>query len=141
MDGLSTLASLIAVAQISGSIISLCYEYRNGLQTASKDMDRLVMEVKSLRDVLENLIGLVGQDQPTEKLLESVAKLAQRNGIVDECKGILQDLEARLRPKDGWRKLGQRLVWPFKEQDVMKSIASIERFKATLSLAMSMDNT
>lgn len=59
MDGLSALASLIAVAQISGSIVSLCYEYRNGLQTSSKDMKRLVTEVKSLRDVLETLISLV----------------------------------------------------------------------------------
>jgi hypothetical protein len=141
MDGLSTLASLIAVAQISGSIVSLCYEYRNGLETASKDMSLLVKEVKSLRDVLENLIGLVDQDHPTEKLLESVKKLTQSDGIVDECKVMLQGLETKLRPKDGWRKLGQRLMWPFKEQDVMKSVASIERFKATLSLAVSLDHT
>jgi hypothetical protein len=141
MDGLSALASLIAVAQVTGSIVSLCYEYRHGLQAASKDMNRLAKEVKSLRDLLEDLIGLIDQDQPAEILLESVEKLTQNNGSVDECKVMLEDLEAKLRPRDGWRKLGQRLIWPLKEQDVMKSVASIERFKATLSLAISMDHT
>jgi len=140
MDGLSILASLIAVAQVSGSIVSLCYEYRNGLQTASKDMNRLVTEVKSLRDVLENLIGLVDQDQSTHKLLEAVEKLTQKNGIVDDCKVMLEDLEMRLRPAKGWQKLSQKLMWPIKEQDVMKSVASIERFKATISLAISKDH-
>jgi hypothetical protein len=141
MDGLSVVASLIAVAQISGSVVSLCYEYRNGLQTASKDMKRLVMEVKSLRDLLENLVGLVDQDQPTQKLLEAVEKLTQKDGVVNDCKTMLEDLEARLRPVEGWRKVGQRLVWPFKEQDVMKSVVSIERFKTTISLAISIDQT
>lgn len=67
--------------------------------------------------------------------------LTEKDGVMDNCKELLQNLEARLRSKDGWRKVGQRLVWPFKEQDVMKSVASVERFKATLSLAISMDHT
>ena len=55
-DPLSFIASLIAVAQISGEIVSLCYNYRTVLKGANKNTKQLADEVKSPRDVLENLI-------------------------------------------------------------------------------------
>ncbi|RFU23992.1 hypothetical protein B7463_g12349, partial [Scytalidium lignicola] len=64
-DPLSLVASLIAVAQVSGSIISLCYYYRRGVQGAQKDIAQI------LRNVIEQLIPLLDRDDVgSEVMLE-----------------------------------------------------------------------
>ncbi len=61
-DPLSIAASLIAVAQISGSIIALCYDYRRSVKGAKRDVLRLSGEVHALRDIVEQLLQLVDVD-------------------------------------------------------------------------------
>ena len=51
MDPLSVTASIIAVIQISGTVISICYDYRNAVKDAAKEVARIIDEVKSLQDI------------------------------------------------------------------------------------------
>jgi hypothetical protein len=49
-DPFSVAASIIAVIQITGSLVSLCYDYRSGVNNAPKEMMQVTDEVFSLRD-------------------------------------------------------------------------------------------
>ena len=133
-DPLSTIASLIAVAQLSGSIISLCYDYRQGLKDPSGSMTRLSEEVRSLRDVFENVISLV-DGNPSK--LSAIEPLARPTGPVQTCLGELKKLEKQLQPAKGWKALRRTLKWPLKEPELLKSLQNLERVKTTISLALS----
>src|ERR1700736_3669672 len=62
MDPLSITASLIAVLQISGTVISALYEYRSGVKSASRDAARVIAELNSLRSILESLLQAVEKE-------------------------------------------------------------------------------
>ncbi|MCJ1387554.1 hypothetical protein MMC18_000397 [Xylographa bjoerkii] len=138
-DPLSTLASLIAIVQISGSIVSICYDYRSAVKKACKDQVRLTEEVKSLRDVLEGLVALADQDSSGDSRLPMINTLNQKDGPLEQCKSELKALEAKLRPASGWKAVGKALKWPLSEPEVVKSLTSLNRLKATLMLALTTD--
>ena len=89
-DPLSITASLIAVAQISGSIISLCYDYRRGIQDAHKDVVRILREVQFLRNVIEQLLQLLDKDDDgTEVRLSSLKNMNVNDGPFAQCQDAM----------------------------------------------------
>ncbi len=80
MDPLSITASLIAVLQISGTIISALYEYRSGVKSASKDAARLIEELNSLRAVLESLLSAVEKEEGSLEASESWIRVEHEEG-------------------------------------------------------------
>ena len=142
-DPLSLVASLIAVLQISGTIISCCYEYRNGFKGASKDLSRLLSEVTSLRNVLERLIQLVDDEKMGgHDYLASLRDMMSVNGPLKLCQDDLEILKVKLeKPVKEWKAVGKRLIWPLQEKDVTKILGGIHRMKSTLESALMVDNT
>lgn len=66
-DPLSTAASIIAVIQISGTVLSVCYRYAALLENAPQDIQCVINEVGSLKVILEELKALavsVSDKQP-----------------------------------------------------------------------------
>jgi hypothetical protein len=55
MDGLSTAASIIAVVQVTGSIVKICGGYIKRVKDARKDILSLQHEVVGLTGLLEKL--------------------------------------------------------------------------------------
>ena len=135
-EPLSTIASLIAVAQISGTIISICYDYRHGLKNVSSSVTRLSDEVRSLRDVLENLIELV-DDHPGQ--FYSVELLDHQNGPLSKCSEELQELQNKLQPQGGWKAVGRALKWPLSEPELLKVLSHLDRMKTTITVAIATD--
>ena len=141
-DPLSIIASLIAVVQISGTIISVCYDYRRGVKKAPQDVARITNEITSLRDVLESLIRIIDEDDAKNGIrLATIQKLNVPEGPLPSTKKELEDLEAKLRPEKGWRAIGKALVWPLRKGEVDGSLEIIRRMKETLNLALLADHT
>lgn len=68
-DPLSTAASIIAVIQISGKVLSVCYRYVALLENAPQDIQCVINEVGSLKVILEELKALavsVSDKQPKQ---------------------------------------------------------------------------
>ncbi|MCJ1396082.1 hypothetical protein MMC18_008970, partial [Xylographa bjoerkii] len=139
---LSGVASVIAVIQLTSAIVSICYEYRSSVKHAFSDVVRLTGEVESLGNVLKQLLPLVEQEharatdrlQTTELLAEPLKK----------CLAELSELEAKLRSGMSGgvlKSIGQTLIWPLKERDITKILDRLERFKALLCLALTVDHT
>lgn len=141
-DPLSTLASLIAIVQLSSKIVSVCYEYRSTAKKASKQQKQLTDEVKSLRDALEGLISLADrEDSSGAACLPMLDALSRENGPFEEVKWELQSLEAKLLPASGWKAVSNVLKWPLAEPEVTKSLARLNRLKTAVLLALTTDQT
>ena len=142
MDPLSGIASVIAVIQLTTAIVSICYGYRRTTKHASRDIKHITEELDSLGDVLKRLLLLLESEEAegttqlqTLSLLEEPLK---------QCHIELEALKTNLLSgaSDGFmRAIGQVLIWPLKEGDIKKSINRLEKFKALLGLALTVDHT
>lgn len=135
MDDLSSAASVIAVIQLTGSLVKLCGGY--------------IPEVKDARDeifILQRAIaGLQGALQDLQKLLQSkdgkALTISSRlvSNIAD-CLSDLRALEARLDPGKGKKlmsKMGLRAFkWPLKRTEVEGVTQSLERHKYSFLLSL-----
>lgn len=117
MDGISVAANVIAVIQLTGSIVKICGGYIKEVKDARKDVVSLQQEVEDLREVLEKLSGLFHGTHST--------KLSTSQTLVDgtiKCRSVLQDLEGKIDPgrgKKAMSKVGLRaLKWPLKRTEV-----------------------
>ncbi len=142
-EPLSLVASLIAVVQISGSVISCCYEYRKGVKIYPKDLLRVTSEVVGLRNVVERLITLIDDEKTAScTYLSTLAEVVTADGPLEFCRHNLESLNIKLElPVNEWKALGRRLTWPLQERDVTKTLASIYRTKSLLETALLVDNT
>ncbi|KAB8292154.1 hypothetical protein EYC80_007897 [Monilinia laxa] len=149
MDPLSISASLIAVIQITGSLISFCYDYRQGAKHASKEIVRISDELNGLRDILDSLLRLAEKSEGNGGAqLATFELLLKDDGPLWVCRRELEVLKGKLEIRDGdggWRARGlekaRMLVWPLKEGEVRKTLDVLERLKSTLQLGLSADQT
>lgn len=141
MDPLSLTGTLIAVIQITTSVISLCYDYRAGVTSASREVIQITKSLNALKDSLDALLRLVKTSRSGEDRtrLVNVELLANEGGTLGSCLNELERLKAQLEPETGWRKVRKSLVWPLKEGEMKRALAGLERYKSTIQLALSAD--
>lgn len=140
MDGLSGVASVIAVIDISAKIASLCFQYSVAVKDAENDIEHLQKKVADLKDVLGEMKQLLeGRDKTR---LSAAHKLA---GSLNECFLRLEELKTRLdlgKTRKAMSRLGVRaLKWPFKSKEVEKIVDDLEGYKQTFVLALQVDQT
>ncbi|KAI2791664.1 hypothetical protein POX_c04530 [Penicillium oxalicum] len=140
MDALSSAASVIAVIQLTGSIVKLCGGY--------------IQEVKAARDEIitlqQAIAGLQGTLQDLHKLLQSNDGMALPTSSrlvsnIADCLADLRALEAKLDPGKGkklMRKVGLRaLKWPLKRADLEGVIQNLEKYNSLFLLSLQVDQT
>lgn len=149
-EGLALAASVIAVLQITNSVLSVCYEYRAIVHTASGELSKVVAEMKSLRDVLESLEPLAEQAEsanPTAGTrMPTLALLCRPQGLLERCSDEVAHLEERLKTPSWADSFGPRrkavtqaLRWPLNKAKTEEILENIGRFKSTLNLAITAD--
>jgi len=136
------LASVVAVLQVTGTVINICYNYQSGVRNAPRDLDRITNQLISFRAVLENFLTLARtEDTSGSPRLSTLSLLIEPDGLLCKCKLEVEYLRMCLEPASGWRKVGQALTWPLKEGDVKKTLSYLEQTTATLQLALTTDQT
>ena len=153
MDGLSISASVIAVLQATGIVLSICYDFRAIITKAPWELTRLIEETRGLRDVLEKLEGTAraNSDERSDKSIDTQNCLgllcAPENGVLVSCLAELKLLEAKIDPYATCSGVGQgkrraffqALGWQLKNRDAKAVIKRLERYKNTLSVALTVD--
>ena len=149
-EGLALAASVIAVLQITQSVISVCYDYSAAAKGTSWEVPQVLAELESLRDVLQRLEPLAKEAEyadPTVKTrLPTLALLCGPGGLLENCFKEVKRLDGGLKPP-GWTDrfgprrtaFAQALRWPFKESETRKTLEKIGRFKDTLTLTITAD--
>ena len=142
MDPLAIIGSIIAVIQLSGAVISKCYDYRKGAQRASKEQKGITVELTGLRNILEKLIEIAENEQGEHGFqLISLNLLNEPRGPLAMCQVELTSLKEKLEFKGRQGSTLRALKWPLKESDTRKSLETISRIKETLTLALTADQT
>ena len=142
MDPLALIGSIIAMIQLSGAVISKCYDYKKGVQRASKEQRRITDELTGLRNILEKLIEIAENEHAEHgSQLASLNLLNEPWGPLAMCQAELTSLKEKLELEGRRGSTLRALNWPLKESDTRKSLETISRIKETLTLALTADQT
>ncbi|KAL4975136.1 hypothetical protein BDW66DRAFT_160755 [Aspergillus desertorum] len=138
MEGLSSAASVIAVIQLTASLVELCGGYIQQVKHARDESLALQRAITSLQETLQDLHNLMQSND--RKALPTSSRLVSN---ITDCLSDLQALEKRLDPgkqkrlmsRVGWR----ALMWPLRRAEVEDVIQKLERYKSSFLLSLQVD--
>ncbi|OCK74174.1 hypothetical protein K432DRAFT_438081, partial [Lepidopterella palustris CBS 459.81] len=136
MDPLSVTASIIAVLQLSATVLG----YLNDVKDASKDRTQCALEMLNLCGLLYKLRDHVDTGDPSQPWYTAVGALAAPNGPLHQFKQALEALQSKMTDGGGLKKVGEALVWKFKKEEIATILDRIERFKTLVEIALQMDH-
>lgn len=129
-------ASVLAIAQLIGSLVTAGYGYINGFKRAPFDVQLFVEKLSEFNKVLKCLQDYVGENPDSTVLQE----LSGDGGPLQRCEEQLKRLQTRFQSRTGIRGVVDRFKWPLKESETLRHTQAIEGYKSTFSLALGMDN-
>jgi len=136
MDPLSITLSVTALLKLTKDVVFYVKEAKD----ASDERKKFVRETSSLSGMLTTLIDFVKKEAPDNPWLLAVLELVEKDGPFDHFALALQQLEARIEPSSGMRKLGQTLLWKHIKEDVQTLLSQIECFKTLVGVALEVDH-
>jgi hypothetical protein len=136
MDPLSAIASIIAILQLSGKVLT----YLNDVKDASQDRARCAIEASNLHSLLFNLRFPLEEGVLDQSWYTAVRALAVENGPFDQFKEALEMLQARMTDRGRLVKVGKALTWNFKKEEITRILTRIERLKSLVEIALHTDH-
>jgi hypothetical protein len=136
MDGLSAVASVIAVLQLTVAVIG----YLNDVKNAPKECQQCTIEASNLRSLLINLRYRLEQGQAGDPWFVAIRALNIENGPFDQYKQALEQLLSMVEIQDGVQKFKRRLLWKFRKEEVASILARMERLKSLVNIALEDDH-
>ena len=135
MDPLSLSASIVAVLQITGKLLS----YLNDVRNTTKDQAQLAVEASNVYGLLASLRFRVEQSKAHDPWLSAVHNLGTENGPLDQAKEALERLVSKAEPCEGIQRLGKQLKWKFEKSEMRDILNKIERIKTLVNIALTDD--
>jgi len=141
-DPLSITASIVAVLQLTSTVV----QYVGDVKDSSQDRLKIRDEISSASFLLYSLKDRIRDaeslqpDENRRRWLSSISPLGAPNGPLARFKSDLQDLASRLEPSDGRRKFEKMLKWKFEKGYINSLLQSIERQKSVFTIALQSDN-
>lgn len=138
MDGLSSAASVIAVIQLTATLVKICGGYIQEVKDARDDIITLQRAITSLQRVLQDLQRFLQSNN--DKVLPTSSRL---DSNIAECLSDLQALEVQIDPGRGMklmRRVGFRaLKWPLKRTEIESVVQKLEGYKSSFTLSLQVD--
>ena len=129
MAELGIAASITSILQFSSAVIQYLVDVKN----ASKDRQKLILEIGSVTGLLFLLQDLAERAQWADPWLASIRALGVPHGPLAQFKGAMERLASKLR-------LGNRWAWPFEKKEIDNVLQTIERQKTLFALALQNDH-
>lgn len=139
MDPLSVTASIIAILQVTATLVN----YANDVKDAPKDRARFAIEASSLSSLLLNLrYQIAGEEceKSNEAWTREVTLLGVPDGPLDQYRHALEKLQLKIVSGKGLAKIGDALWWKFSKEEVASILLRIERLKGLIQIALQMDH-
>lgn len=138
MDGLSSAASVIAVIQLTKSLVKLCGGYIQEVKNARDEIFALQQVIEGLQGTLQDLQKFLQSND--RKALPTSSRLVSN---ITDCLSDLRALEARLDPRKAkklMRRVGlQALKWPLKRTEAECVTQNLEKYKSSFLLSLQVD--
>ena len=136
MDPLSTSASIVALIQLSSTVIN----YLSNVRSGPKELQQIRSEISSVLCILIRIQDQIDQIRPADPFSSALRSLNVPGGPFEQVHTALQRLDLKLAPTKGWVKLGKVLKWPLQKEEIHEILNTIERQKALFSLAQQNDH-
>lgn len=136
MDGFSAAASIIAVLQLTGNVIT----YLNDVNDAPKECQQCTIEVSNLQNLLINLRYRLEQAQKSDPWFTTIRALTVENGPFDQYKQVLEQLLSNVEIQHVGQKIRRRLFWTFNKMEIASILERLERLKSLVNIALEMDH-
>lgn len=132
--------TIIAVATMATTILSLLSKYVQDVKNAQEDVERLLKQIEDIHSLLLR-IEKIAKSPDSAKL----PALEKSFTAIKKTFSDIQELVEKLKPKTSQRlmsKVGLRaLKWPFTKEQMANYIARLESEKTSLTLAFQTDLT
>lgn len=143
-EALALTTGILTVIDVTAKLISKCKKLIEDARDAPRDLRHIMVELSSLKSVLENLKFLADADS---EFSDTVKKMDKVDGAVKGCGAAVEKLSEELDgliledPPDAKISKGQRLktalIWSLKERSrARKLLGDIGEYKATISLTL-----
>lgn len=134
-EALGICSSIIAILELTQKAV----EYFRDVKDATDDRWKLLSEVLGVKNLLVLLKDKLENQHP-DTWSGSVQMLLGPEGPLTRMQKLLQKILAKLDPVEGWRRHTKALKWPFQKDEIMGHLATIERCKTLISLALNSDH-
>jgi hypothetical protein len=135
-DPLSVIASICAVVHLARSVVG----YLNDVKDASTACCKILVEISIINGVLSSLESLIGDPESGNTWLNTTKLLSGGNSPLALFKISIERLAMRLEPVAGLKRAGRAFFWPFKNGEITNILATMERQKTLLLLAVQNDH-
>lgn len=136
MEPLSVTGSIIAILQLSSKVVG----YLNDVKSASKDRMKCAIEAANLNSLLTTLRFRLEESDPNTPWYTTVRALAIENGPLDQYKETLELLQMKMTGGSGLKRARSALLWSFKKGEIASILATMERLKTLVQVALEMDH-
>ena len=136
MDPLSVSASIVALLQLTGTVINYLSDVRSG----PKELQRVRLEISSLPNILIMLQDQADQAKQGDSFSSTLDSLNVRNGPFDQFRASLERLASKLAPVKRRGQIGMMFKWPFEKDEIREILNTIERQKLLFGLALQNDH-
>ncbi|KAL8716709.1 MAG: hypothetical protein Q9181_008396, partial [Wetmoreana brouardii] len=136
MDPLSVSASIVALLQLTGTVINYLSDIRDG----PAELQRIRSEVSSISVILITLQDQADRAKQNDPFCSTLGLLTGSNGPFEQFRDASERLASKLAPVEGLRKFGKAVIWPFEKEELRQILQTIERQKALFSLAQQNDH-
>ena len=142
MEALGGATAIIGVIETAAALFQTCLQYSLAVKDAKKDIQRLQEEASDLQKLLARVADLASEPKANE--LPALAEVLAPGGPLQTCGIVMQELLDQLNVGKGaseMKRFGLRaLKWPFKSEDVDKTLIVLERCKSSFNLALATDH-
>ena len=143
MDPLSAAANIIQIINAANKVINLCRRFLEVVRDAPGDLRLILVEVSTLRAILDDLHFLVSCNHGPSTL----DTLTRDHGPVEGCRKVVSELEDMLPAEcvfatDSKRKaVLTALSWLWKESRAKTLLDELREYKSTIALALTTDSS
>ena len=136
MDPLSVSASIVALLQLSSRVIG----YLSDVKSGPRELQKLRLEVCSILPILSILQDEAEQAKSGGRWSSTLLSLDVPNGPIQQFRAALKQLEIKLAPVKGYKKVANAFTWPFGKEETLGILGTIERQKLLFTFARQNDH-
>lgn len=147
MDPVSTIASIIAIYQLASTVSGLCFRYGHGVRGADRDADLVINEIDTFQRYLRTLKEVLAKEElatnATDRLRNLEEILTGESAVLKMCAQDLNDLKTKLvkvQSEGRFKEAIHKLSWPLKQEEVRKTLNTLNKFTDAVDRALNVDN-
>jgi hypothetical protein len=144
MEVLGSAASVIAVIQLTGSLVAICGGYIQKVKYARVDVTTLQQAAEGLQPMLQDIHRLL-QNSNEKRLPTSSRLVSDITDALSDLQAHLQSLNGRLGSGIGKRSMStfglRAWKWPLERAEVDREVQKLKRYQDLIFSALAVDRT